>query len=136
MPRVLSAACVGNGMRKIGKVLALGDMLLCLALAGAYGYIHGAGGELKQMPTAAMVEAEGPEEPVEIRRIALTFDDGPHPRYTQQLLDGLKERGVQATFFVTGDCVMMLPDWQTPVNKGVFVDLVLRKNARCGAIFA
>lgn len=93
-------------------------------------------GELKQTPTAAMVEAEGPEEPVEIRRIALTFDDGPHPRYTQQLLDGLKERGVQATFFVTGDCVMMLPDWQTPVNKGVFVDLVLRKNARCGAIFA
>lgn len=75
MPRVLSAACVGNGMRKIGKALALGDMLLCLALAGAYGYIHGAGGELKQTPTAAMVEAEGPEEPVEIRRIALTFDD-------------------------------------------------------------
>ena len=110
MPRVLSAACVGNGMRKIGKALALGDMLLCLALAGAYGYIHGAGGELKQMPTAAMVEAEGPEEPVEIRRIALTFDDGPHPRYTQQLLDGLKERGVQATFFVTGEHAELHPD--------------------------
>ncbi len=105
MPRVLSAACVGNGMRKIGKALALGDMLLCLALAGAYGYIHGAGGELKQM-----VEAEGPEEPVEIRRIALTFDDGPHPRYTQQLLDGLKERGVQATFFVTGEHAELHPD--------------------------
>lgn len=45
-------------------------------------------------------------------------DDGPHPRYTQQLLDGLKERGVHATFFVTGDCVMILPDWQNPVNKG------------------
>lgn len=110
MPRVLSAACVGNGMRKIGKALALGDMLLCLALAGAYGYIHDAGGELKQTPTAAMVEAEGPEEPVEIRRIALTFDDGPHPRYTQQLLDGLKERGVQATFFVTGEHAELHPD--------------------------
>ena len=39
----------------------------------------------------------------ERKRIALTFDDGPHPEYTVQLLDGLKERGVQATFFVTGE---------------------------------
>lgn len=36
------------------------------------------------------------------KRIALTFDDGPHPRYTEKLLDGLKERGVHVTFFVTG----------------------------------
>jgi len=35
-------------------------------------------------------------------RIALTFDDGPHPVYTPALLDGLKERGVTATFFVVG----------------------------------
>lgn len=33
---------------------------------------------------------------------ALTFDDGPHPVYTAELLDGLKERGVHATFFVIG----------------------------------
>ncbi len=63
-------------------------------------------------------------------------DDGPHLSYTEQLLDGLKERGVHATFFVTGDCVMILADWQNPVNKRVFVDLVLRKNAGCGVIFA
>ena len=37
------------------------------------------------------------------KKIALTFDDGPHPYYTEQLLDGLKERGVKATFFVTGE---------------------------------
>lgn len=30
-------------------------------------------------------------------------DDGPHPKYTELLLDGLKERGVVATFFVTGE---------------------------------
>ena len=29
----------------------------------------------------------------ELKKIALTFDDGPHPFYTEQLLDGLKERG-------------------------------------------
>lgn len=34
--------------------------------------------------------------------IALTFDDGPHSRYTRQLLDGLRERGVKATFFLIG----------------------------------
>ncbi|MDO4343628.1 MAG: polysaccharide deacetylase family protein [Eubacteriales bacterium] len=37
------------------------------------------------------------------RRIALTFDDGPHPIYTETLLEGLKERGVKATFFVVGE---------------------------------
>ena len=36
-------------------------------------------------------------------QIALTFDDGPHPIYTAQLLDGLKERGIHATFFVVGE---------------------------------
>lgn len=35
-------------------------------------------------------------------KVALTFDDGPHPVYTPQLLDGLNERGVHATFFVVG----------------------------------
>lgn len=35
-------------------------------------------------------------------RVALTFDDGPHPVYTPELLDGLKERQVKATFFVVG----------------------------------
>lgn len=31
-------------------------------------------------------------------KIALTFDDGPHPVYTKKLLKGLKERGVKATW--------------------------------------
>lgn len=34
--------------------------------------------------------------------IALTFDDGPHEIYTERLLDGLKQRDVQATFFLIG----------------------------------
>ncbi len=36
-------------------------------------------------------------------KVALTFDDGPHPVYTSQLLDGLKKRSVHATFFVVGE---------------------------------
>ena len=37
------------------------------------------------------------------KKIALTFDDGPHPEYTPKLLDGLKERNVSAAFFLTGE---------------------------------
>lgn len=36
-------------------------------------------------------------------KIALTFDDGPHPVYTEELLDGLKKRKVMATFFLIGN---------------------------------
>lgn len=36
------------------------------------------------------------------RRIALTFDDGPHPRHTPALLDMLGAKGIRATFFVVG----------------------------------
>lgn len=32
--------------------------------------------------------------------VALTFDDGPHPKYTPELLDALRQSGVLATFFV------------------------------------
>ncbi len=35
-------------------------------------------------------------------KIALTFDDGPHPVYTPMLLEGLQERRVNATFFLIG----------------------------------
>lgn len=46
----------------------------------------------------------------ELKRIALTFDDGPHPSYTVQLLDGLAERKVHVTFFVTGEHASLHPD--------------------------
>ncbi len=46
----------------------------------------------------------------ELKEIALTFDDGPHPYYTEQLLDGLLDRGVQVTFFVTGEHASLHPD--------------------------
>ncbi len=43
-------------------------------------------------------------------KVALTFDDGPHPFYTQQLLDGLEERDVAVTFFVTGEHAEQYPE--------------------------
>jgi peptidoglycan-N-acetylglucosamine deacetylase len=39
------------------------------------------------------------------RLLALTYDDGPHPRNTPALLDVLSRHAVRATFFVVGNCV-------------------------------
>lgn len=47
--------------------------------------------------------AAGPAElPAESRFVALTFDDGPRRDTTARLLDGLRERGASATFFLVG----------------------------------
>lgn len=72
-----------------------------------------AGGKRQDITTPASQEVSagkiaGEEEVV--KKIALTFDDGPHPRYTEQLLDGLKERNVVATFFVTGENAQNYPN--------------------------
>jgi len=42
-------------------------------------------------------------------KIALTFDDGPDPRFTPAILDVLREKNVKATFFVIG-----LAGYQSP----------------------
>ncbi len=38
----------------------------------------------------------------EDKKIALTFDDGPHPKKTKKIIDVLEKYGVTATFFVVG----------------------------------
>ena len=44
------------------------------------------------------------------KEIALTFDDGPHPPFTERLLDLLKQLDVHATFFVVGRKVDAAPE--------------------------
>jgi len=54
--------------------------------------------------------------------VALTFDDGPDPRFTPQILDLLAEHDVQATFFVTGARAEAYPELlQRIVNEGHIV---------------
>ena len=43
-------------------------------------------------------------------KVALTFDDGPDPRYTPQILDALRDAGVPATFFIIGVNGQMNPE--------------------------
>lgn len=42
--------------------------------------------------------------------IALTFDDGPHPQFTPDLLAVLDRRQVTASFFLLGTCVQRAPE--------------------------
>lgn len=43
-------------------------------------------------------------------KIALTFDDGPHPVQTPEILDILKEYDIKSTFFVLGQYAERNPD--------------------------
>ncbi|MBQ8116777.1 MAG: polysaccharide deacetylase family protein [Lachnospiraceae bacterium] len=69
--------------------------------------------------TSGLAVQAGMEETAdrEIKKIALTFDDGPHPYYTEQILDGLKVRGVHATFFVTGENATLHPELIRRMNE-------------------
>ncbi len=64
------------------------------------------------------------EKPVIYRRgnaenkIALTFDDGPHEKYTEEILNVLSEWGVPATFFVIGENAEARPDLLLKVRDG------------------
>ena len=54
-------------------------------------------------PTSAQQQMPLPaQQQMATGYVALTFDDGPTPGHTARLLDGLKERGIHATFFLTG----------------------------------
>lgn len=72
-----------------------GILILGLLIAAVGMFFQGKG--MKQA-----VETVGELSHKEHPKVALTFDDGPHAFYTEMLLDGLKERGICATFFLIG----------------------------------
>lgn len=55
--------------------------------------------------------------PAERRAVMLTFDDGPIPEATPEILDILDRYGVKATFFMVGDNVRKYPDLLEAVKK-------------------
>jgi len=69
----------------------------------------------ENIPTSYVIERTG-DHPGEI---ALTFDDGPDPRWTPLILDILKRENVPATFFVIGKNGDAYPDLlRRIVNEG------------------
>lgn len=76
--------------------------MMCGVLLGQYvqsTQLHSAASE-EAMATNTMTK----------KKVAITFDDGPNPDYTEPLLEGLKERGVTATFFLLGKEVERYPE--------------------------
>ena len=51
------------------------------------------------------------------RTIALTFDDGPDPRFTPQVLDLLAAAKVPATFFVVGERALAHPELVARIDR-------------------
>jgi len=62
------------------------------------------------VPVSGDLKLDIPQPGTQQKLVALTFDDGPHPEYTGPLLDGLKERGVRATFFLVGTQIQYAPE--------------------------
>jgi peptidoglycan-N-acetylglucosamine deacetylase len=62
--------------------------------------------DMKNLPSSYVIERTG-DHP---GWIALTFDDGPDPKWTPQILDILKREQVPATFFVIGKNGQAYPD--------------------------
>ncbi|MCM1057121.1 MAG: polysaccharide deacetylase family protein [Firmicutes bacterium] len=99
-------------MKKFVTAILMFDLiagLLFLGLQESRGQIPTAGGAAART-AAGSAAGEETADVFAVRKVAITFDDGPHPSYTEQLLDGLKERGVHATFFVTGEHAELHPD--------------------------
>jgi peptidoglycan/xylan/chitin deacetylase (PgdA/CDA1 family) len=46
----------------------------------------------------------------DVNKIALTFDDGPNPFFTEKVLGILKENSVRATFFILGKWAELYPE--------------------------
>ena len=83
------------GRIMLRAVLAL--MLLCLVGAGSASRVQAA--------EQVAIRSGLPQEP----EVALTFDDGPSPLYTPQILDLLAKYQAHATFFVLGCKVEKYP---------------------------
>ena len=77
----------------------------------------------------------------EKKYIALTFDDGPHPEYTEKVLDILEEKNVPATFFVVGfraevhrDTILRMKKLNCEVGNHTYEHKHLKKISRQEAL--
>ena len=50
--------------------------------------------------------------------VALSFDDGPSPDYTPEILKALRENNAKATFFVLGSLAELNPDILLQIDEG------------------
>lgn len=78
-----------------------------LAAAGILAHASPALTSITPMRTAMLPSLSGIGNP---KHVALTFDDGPDPEYTPEVLARLDEFGVRATFFMLGMMAARYPE--------------------------
>ena len=90
--------------RKLWLAAAAAAAVLALSQWSPQGMLQTAQATAEQMAqdTDSKEQQQTETARKEKPKVALTFDDGPHLIYTEELLDGLKERKVCATFFLIG----------------------------------
>jgi peptidoglycan/xylan/chitin deacetylase (PgdA/CDA1 family) len=87
---------------RLGRLPSVVGVLAILVVALVVGLGTVAIGKSHE-PAGQAAAAPAPSPPpAQAKYVALTFDDGPDPRYTPQILDILDRYGVKATFFVIG----------------------------------
>jgi peptidoglycan/xylan/chitin deacetylase (PgdA/CDA1 family) len=72
--------------------------------------LHRVGETSGEVLARTVVEEERSPEPEDGKVVALTFDDGPDPRWTPEIMQILQEEGVRATFCVLASAGRRLPD--------------------------
>lgn len=85
--------------KKILGAMALGLVLLSVA-----------GWQLARSRDFQLLGEIVPRVEIDKKLVALTFDDGPTPGFTEEILSTLKAHRVPATFFVTGKDLAKHPD--------------------------
>ncbi len=83
--------------------------LLCICLVSG-AFMSGLGKRIslnQGVLTTARIQGNAQEEK---KKVALTFDDGPHPQFTPEMLEVLQECDVPATFFLLGEEVEKYPE--------------------------
>jgi peptidoglycan/xylan/chitin deacetylase (PgdA/CDA1 family) len=89
----------GRRLARIGAPAAAVLLtLVCISIVGA------------TTPRATWFGAVIVHGPRETNMVALTFDDGPNPPYTQQVAAVLREHGVKGTFFFLGSATRERPE--------------------------
>lgn len=78
----------------------------CLALIA---FVAFAAYEVAESPGSQIFGKTLVSGPRDERVVALTYDDGPNPPYTDAIIDVLREEQVHATFFVVGQAVQAYP---------------------------
>lgn len=79
---------------KVLKILSIGSLTIAMTLIGLW--------KLSSIRDFQLFGEWVTRVPTDAKVVALTFDDGPTPEYTQPVLDTLAKYDVKATFFVTG----------------------------------